>query len=259
LNILGKIARLISDRGVKNPVKNRIINTLIKTNNILADLKKNPSSQPSGLHELDEIKWKASSPTVINDHLSTLFAESLSTRPRLIVELGVERGFSTFVFERVARLCGARLVSVDVNDCSGVCDWKDWIFVQSDDIEFALKFKDWCRERNIDPAIDILFIDTDHRFEPTLNEIEHWFPMLSDRAKVFFHDSNLKSVYYRKDGSIGRARDYNRGVIQAIERYLNRSYNEETDFIDYSNGWLIKHHANCNGLAILEKIMPFKS
>lgn len=48
--------------------------------------------------------------------------------------------------------------------------------------------------------------------------------------------------------------DNKRGVIRALEEYFGKSFNEKKDFIDFRNGWLIKHHSCCNGFTILEKI-----
>ena len=217
-------------------------------------MKKSSKVHLSGLQELDEIIIKSQERTVINDHLSSLFIESLRTNPNLIVELGVETGQSTFALERVAKLCNSKLVSVDIEDCSNACQWEDWIFIKKDDLEFSKMFISWCRENNLTPEIDILFIDTDHHYEQTIKEIRQWFPYLSKKAKVFLHDSNAKSVYRRKDGSLGSAPDFERGVIRALEEYLTGSFNEEEDFVAYKNGWLIRHCANCNGFTMLEKI-----
>jgi len=181
-------------------------------------MKKSSKVHLSGLQELDEIIIKSQERTVINDHLSSLFIESLRTNPKLIVELGVETGQSTFALERVARLCNSKLVSVDLEDCSNACQWEDWIFIKKDDLEFSKMFISWCKKNDIIPEIDILFIDTDHHYEQTIKEIRQWFPYLSKKAKGFFHDSNVKPVYRRKDGSIGTAPDYQRGVIRLPAR-----------------------------------------
>ena len=53
----------------------------------------------------------------------TLFTEALSVHPSLIVELGVRGGESTFVFERVAKMCGSQLGSVDIEDCAEEIPW----------------------------------------------------------------------------------------------------------------------------------------
>lgn len=222
--------------------------------NAFVDLKPRPPLISSGFPELDEIKERAVKRTAINEHLAILFLEALTVQPRLIVELGVGGGESTSVFARVARLCGSVFLSVDINDRSHVCSYPDWLFIRQDDIEFARGFESWCRERKLEPAIDVLFIDTSHYFDHTLQEIRAYFPFLSDKSKVFLHDTNLNNFFFRKDGSLDLGWDNDRGVIRALEVYLNRSFNEKESFVDYAAPFLIRHHHYCCGLTILEKI-----
>lgn len=228
----------------------------IKIYNKLIDLKttkKNKKTIFTDLSELNEIKKHIHKRTDISDHLETLFLESLALKPKLIVELGVRGGESTFALERAAKLSNSKLVSVDLDDCSKTSSYKDRFFVKGDDIKFAKEFKSWCTEKKIKLEIDVLFIDTSHFFKHTLEEINSWFPFLSKKAKVFFHDTRLRTVYRRKDGSIGLGY-YQRGVMKAIEVFLRKKYNENKDFVDIRNGWLVKHYANCNGMAILERL-----
>lgn len=225
-----------------------------KLRNAWVDFRTQKSTHATGSVALDEIKKKALVRTDVNDHLVTIFAESLSMSPRVIVELGVRGGESTFVMERVAALFSSKLVCVDIEDCDSSCAYEDSIFVKSDDIEFARRFESWCAENGIDPRIDVLMIDTSHLYEHTVQEIEHWFVFLADRAKVLFHDTNLCEVYRRRDGSLGMAWDNERGVIRALEDFFGTSFDEKEDFVDYRRGWLIKHHAVCSGLTILERI-----
>ncbi|MEE9910728.1 MAG: class I SAM-dependent methyltransferase [Deltaproteobacteria bacterium] len=192
--------------------------------------------------------------TDISDHLETMFCEALGVCPELIVELGVREGESTFVFERVAKLCGSTLISVDIDDCRKVFSDRKSFFVKTDDIAFAKEFETWCKERHIRPQIDVLFIDTSHLYDHTCQEISCWFPFLSRGSKVIFHDTNITDVYYRKDGSKCDGWDNERGVIRAIEEHLHQSYDEHQDFVRIDAGFLIRHYAHCAGLTILEKL-----
>jgi hypothetical protein len=206
------------------------------------------------LPALNDIKRFSLKPSAINEHLETLFVESLALKPRLIVELGVARGQSAGVFAKVAQLCGARLVSVDLTDCSKALNWQEWLFVQQDDLEFAKEFEGFCRERQIEPSIDVLFIDTSHYFDHTLEEIRGYFPFLAEHAKVFFHDTNINTFIFRKDGSVDLGWDNDRGVIQALEVYFDRKFNEKEEFIDFVSPFIIKHYPYCCGLTVLEKV-----
>lgn len=209
---------------------------------------------PTNMRELKEIQERCRMRSDISDHLLPLFFESLAVRPQLIVELGVRGGDSTFVLERVARLCGSRLVSVDKEDCSVISSWRKWLFVRSDDIAFAQRFLAYCDETHIPQKIDVLCIDTSHHLDHTAREIECWFPFLSDRAKVFFHDTNMKRIYARKDGSFGIGHTSTREVMLVLENFFRRKFNEDRDFTDYEPGWLITHHHLCSGFTILAKL-----
>ena len=202
----------------------------------------------------NEIQKRALKRSDISDHLMTLFEETISLKPHLIVELGVRSGESTFVLERAARLSAATLISVDIEDCSHISNYSKWLFVQKDDVAFAKEFKNFCVERGIKPEIDAFFIDTSHLYEHTKQEIGFWFPLLSSRAKVFFHDTNLRKIYKRKDGSIGEGWNNKRGVIRALEDYFGVVFNETREWTTFIKEWSIKHKPYCSGFTILEKL-----
>ena len=44
-----------------------------------------------------------------------------------------------------------------------------------------------------------------------------------------------------------------RGVIRALEAFFSRSFDERKDFVDFKDGWMIRHRAACNGLTILDR------
>ena len=225
----------------------------IRINNAVKSAKRPGCLPLFGLKEMGEIQSRALLKTDASDHLMTYFVEALSARPRLIVELGVRGGESTYVFERVARLCRGALLSVDLQDCLKTTSYPGAHFVRSDDIAFAGRFEAWCSQHNLKPEIDVLLIDSSHLYDHTVQEIDCWFPFLPKTAKVFFHDTNLQEIFERRDGTRDFGWDNDRGVIRALEKFFNQSFNEKQDFVDYRSGWLIKHVAICNGLTILEK------
>ncbi len=201
----------------------------------------------------EAVKQRAMFKTDICDHLEPLFLDCLGLKSHVIVELGSGDGESTFVLERVAKMWKATLVSVDIEDRREVGSYRRRFFVRMDDIRFAGEFSSWCDQKSIKPQIDILFIDTSHLYDHTVQEIKAWFPFLSPRAKVIFHDTNLKEVFKRRDGSSGSGWNNDRGVIRAIEEYLGESFNENENFIAVKNGWMIRHYTYCNGLMILDR------
>ena len=216
-------------------------------------------SEISGFAPLAEIQKKAALRTDICDHLQNLFTITLSERPQLVVELGVRGGESTFVFERAAKLTGAKLLSVDFNDCKDVTKWPEWNFVQSDDIVFAKQFVDFCSLKGWCPEIDILFIDTSHEYDHTVEEIKYWFPFITQGGLAIFHDTNLRELYRRRDGSWGQSWDNQRGVIRAIEGYFGREFDENFPFIAVEKDWLIWHEPICDGFTVMKKILLGKT
>lgn len=241
-------------KAIKDP-KTALYFVLSKIYNPFIEMRyKNKKIKPSQLKELDEIKKQSlAKRNSLSDHLVTLFSESLNMKPKLIVELGFRNGNSTFVFEKVAKLCNSKLITCDIQDRS-----KDYIyqgtFINKDDIKFAQEFKNYCKKNKINPQIDILLIDTSHLYKHTLEEIKSWFPFLAKKHKIFFHDTNIRKVYFRKDKTIGFGWDNKRGVIKAVEDYFEKSFNESKEFTDFEKGYLIKHYPYSNGLMILEKI-----
>jgi cephalosporin hydroxylase len=213
-----------------------------------------PRIQPGAFRELQEVREVAAIPGDIDEHLETIFTETLLHRPALIVELGVRGGMSTFVFERAAGLCNAWILSVDVDDCSFASSHPRWMFVRSDDVSFAGKFKEFSKQRGTPEEVDLLFIDTSHLYEHTVQEIEAWFPLLSGRAKVIFHDTNLKLIGGRRDGCFQLSWDNHRGVARAIERYLGCDLDMNRAFIRHIGPWLVRHQPHCNGLTILDRL-----
>jgi len=205
--------------------------------------------------EVQEIVQRASLRyTDISDHLLTLFAEAVSVHPRLIVELGVRGGESTFAFERAARLSGGHVLSVDLEDCQVQSSYPKWTFLKANDITFASQFPEWCSSHQLSPEIDVLFIDTSHLYQHTLEELRLWMPNLAAKSKMILHDTNMKRVYRRADRSLGLGWDNERGVIRALEETLGTKFNETQDFVTVADGWLVRHWSHCNGLTVLEKL-----
>lgn len=214
---------------------------------------------PTDLDSYHEIQNRSQIPTDISDHLKRIFIESVQADPDTIVELGVRNGESTFSFERAAELTGADIVSVDIEDCINVTEYKKQYFVQSDDIEFAEEFEGWCKMRDIDTTIDVLFVDTSHLYEHTVEEIKRWFPHLADDVVILFHDTNMSRIYRREDGSVGRGWDNDRGVIRALERYFDCTFDETERFTTVKSGFVIEHYPLCSGLTILRRVEYLQS
>ena len=190
----------------------------------------------------------------IAEHLTTIFTESCVGWPKVMVELGVRTGESTFALAFAAEQCDAKLISVDNEYCSNACGKiePEWYFVQADSVQFSGEFLRWCQSKIPNRVIDdkhpveVLFIDTCHIYEMTRREVEAWFPLLYERSVVIMHDTNKR---LRPD----------RGVIRVLENLFCEGFCETTPFVKYVEskkygGFVFSHWPNCNGLAVLRRV-----
>jgi hypothetical protein len=199
----------------------------------------------------------------ISSHLPSIFNEIFLARQKnsefkvkLIVELGVCSGQSTYIFDTVNQVLNSQLVSVDID----VCEYNNvhnGTFIHEDDIIFANRFEAYCIQNDLPTKINVLFIDTSHLYEHTKQEIEKWFPFLNDNALVIFHDTNMPCVYH-VDNAIKSTWNNDRGVIRAIEEYFGFSVFEQRPFKItnvFKNGsfWNFDHRPESNGLTFIHK------
>lgn len=135
------------------------------------------------------------------------FAEWLvhTMKPQQIVDLGVDYGYSTFVFALAARdlpyctVTGVDLFAGDPqtgarNTYNQVLEWKndlnlmDLELIQGDFHEVSL---DWTR------LIDILHIDGYHSYEAVSADFAAWSKFVSEKGIVLFHDINVPNPGYQ--------------------------------------------------------------
>lgn len=187
----------------------------------------------------------------ISSHLDTIYMKVLEFKPKNIVELGVRSGESSKIFNYVNQEINSNIVGVDIDECD-YSFMKNGTFYKANDIIFYAFYRSLYGNN-----IDVLFIDTSHYYEHTVQEINYWFPLLSHKALVIFHDTNLDLSYMRKNGTYGAAWNNQRGVIRAIEEFFGTQFNEKEEF-HYSCekdriSWKVSHEPFCNGLTLLYK------
>jgi predicted O-methyltransferase YrrM len=193
----------------------------------------------------------------IVDHLSTLYLAVLKVNAKLVVELGTRGGESTRSLLAGVQETSGRMLSVDIDDCESRVKLgdqnKNWTFHQGDDVLFGKSlFGPWCRDRNLSPEIDVLFIDTSHLYDHTKQEIETWSGFVRRGGLMIFHDTNMeRGVYRRQDNSYGLGWDNQRGVIRAVQEFVGVSWDEHDWFVDRTPEWIIQHFPNCSGLTLL--------
>lgn len=197
--------------------------------------------------------------SAISDHIKIIYDKVLQIKPKLIVELGTNQGYSTKAFlGALDKNNNGRLISIDIQDFKNIkipIKFKNrWFFFHDNDLEFSKKFKQECNKIDIKPSIDILFIDTTHEFNHTLKELKAYTKFMKKNSIYIFHDSNLNSVYHRNDKTIGFAFNNSRGVIRAIEKFFNIKFDEKRNIIIENKNFHITHLSNCCGLTIIKKL-----
>ena len=129
----------------------------------------------------------------IASHLPLLYVLAQQT-PGQVVELGVGNGYSTIALLAGSRhsatrcwVSGKFLVSYDTDPTAegrakeivGPNTW-GWKFIVKDSTEAAADFKDG--------DVGLLFIDTLHTYEKTIEELETWLPKMDPNGIMCGHD-----------------------------------------------------------------------
>jgi predicted O-methyltransferase YrrM len=202
----------------------------------------------------------ATTPSDIRDHIGTIFYEAISSRPRLLVELGTRGGVSTRTLLAAAEIANAHVLSIDIEDCSAIdlpAGLRErWTFIHADDVVFAGEpFATFCAARALPPVADVILVDTSHLYEHTCAEIRNWLPRLGQGGVIMFHDTNMGMDWYRQlDRHIGPGWENERGVIRAVEEFFGRRYDEQTFFTDVAAGFVITHLPWSAGFLVMRKI-----
>ena len=132
------------------------------------------------------------------------FAEWLVNhmKPEVIVDLGVDWGFSTFCFAmpQIGHVYG--IDSFGGDDFTGPSDKNQFEFANSqrkqlsleDNITFIQGYFDEVA-KTWDKKIDILHIDGSHHYEDVKNDFETWSKFVNDGGVILLHDTEVEELY----------------------------------------------------------------
>lgn len=162
----------------------------------------------------------------IHEHLVTLYSLVVGSDAKTVVELGVRTGQSTVALAEAVTFTQGVLHSVDIADCSEVKKRLDeygigscWRFTQTDSRTFG-------RAWDASKPIDLVFLDTSHQYQDTVEEIAVFESLLKRGGLFVFHDTTSCPD----------------GVLRPIQELMLRS-----------PGWRFDNHEWCAGLGILKK------
>jgi predicted O-methyltransferase YrrM len=127
----------------------------------------------------------------IQEYLPFLYDQAKLKENTWILELGARKGNSTLAFLAGAANTGGHVWSVDVANVTenpkGMALWKrnrHWTFIHGDDMNPVVQSK-------LPRKVDVLFIDTSHEYEHTLNELHVYMPRVAPNGIALLHDTNL--------------------------------------------------------------------
>ena len=122
------------------------------------------------------------------------------TRPKLIVDLGVDYGFSTLAFAEPGI---GTVIGIDTFEGDEHCGSRDTLQAAIDNRNRlgrnnVILLRGWFHEINkhwVEP-IDILHIDGRHKYEDVKTDYDMWCSFMRGSGVVLFHDTNVNSNSY---------------------------------------------------------------
>jgi len=139
-------------------------------------------------------------PTAWKDHIT--FAQWIVKRknPEVIVDLGVDWGYSTFCFSlpKIGHVYG--IDSFEGDDFAGIHDTYNYVIekqkeLQLDNITFIKGYFDDIA-KNWDKQIDILHIDGFHTYEAVKNDYDTWSKFVKNDGIILFHDTMVFDIKF---------------------------------------------------------------
>jgi hypothetical protein len=138
------------------------------------------------------------------EHAPFAFWLVQAVRPRILVELGTQRGFSYFVFNQAQQRVGSktRCFAIDTwqgDEHAGFYGEEVFESVQAHNArygDFSQLIRSTFEEavtHFADESIDLLHIDGRHFYADVKRDFEAWKPKLSSRGVVLFHDTNVRA------------------------------------------------------------------
>jgi glycosyltransferase involved in cell wall biosynthesis len=143
-------------------------------------------------------------PSAWHEHAPFAFWLVQQLKPEMLVELGTHHGFSYFAFCQAIRMAGLSTAAFAVDrwtgdEHAGYYGEEVYQSVEAFNVEryqdvstlLKMPFSDALAYFE-DGSIDLLQLDGRHFYDDVKADFESWFPKLSDRAVVLFHDINVR-------------------------------------------------------------------
>lgn len=172
----------------------------------------------------DLYEQNRASPSDISEHLETFVAICQELNAARVIELGVRDGISTSAWLYGLEQTDGRLWSVDVADPPAI-DSDRWTFIKGSDTDPAVLAR-------LPNSVDVVFIDTSHKYAQTLEELHLYFPRVGPGGRIVLHDTEVECPEHTTESGYP--------VKRAIELFCQ------------VNGLVWTNQPNNNGLGIIE-------
>lgn len=163
-------------------------------------------------------------PSDIFEHLPTFVALCEQLDAKNVIELGVRGGVSTVAWLYGLEQTDGHLHSVDISAPPEI-ESDRWTFTRGNDVDPDLVSA-------LPASVDIVFIDTSHTYEQTLQELALYVPKVRSGGVVVLHDTEVEHPDLTED--------YNFPVKRAVELFT------------MANGLSWTNEPKCNGLGTIE-------
>lgn len=151
---------------------------------------------------MNDNDWIEDIPSAWKGHRA--FAEWLVSmlKPSLIVELGVDYGYSSFVFAKALidnKLESSRVIGVDLFQGDVYTSYRNTYDsvvkgIEEHDLPITLVKKDFSEySKEFSEKCDILHIDGLHTYEAVKNDYKNWSKHVSENGVILLHDIYMRS------------------------------------------------------------------
>lgn len=134
-------------------------------------------------------------PSDINEHLPTLHDLAVKLDAKKVIELGVRTGVSSVAWLTALQQTDGHLFAVDANTAPDhVMRHPRCTFIQGDDLDpFVIA--------QTGQDADIVFVDTDHRYKLTWDEIDAYSVKVRPGGCMVFHDTEVETFEHHEPGT----------------------------------------------------------
>ncbi len=159
----------------------------------------------------------------------------------LVLECGVNEGWSSGVLAHACEQQAGRLVSLDIADCSAAIESEVWTFIQTDDadLDFVLS-----RAPELARGINVVYIDSLHSPRHVAKLLSLYYPLVNQGGYLAFDDVD--------PGPFMQGRRKDNANMEVVWRGISDSV---LDFFHANeDDLLLEFHFGSTGLAIMKKL-----